>query len=151
MTPSGDVYHSTPFHTPENNLLSATVLSSPEAKPEPVAEPVRSGNSPTRGKKGSAQHGKPTAASVPDPQATSEVNVQETSEKRRELLPVSWDVIGASGERLRINEKQEEEYFDDLLMADATCFETDQVFLRITFFHCNQLKSRRSACNNDIG
>lgn len=129
MTPSGDVYHSTPYHTPENELLSATVFSPPEPKPEPVFDPARAGNSPTRGKKGSAHHGKSTitAASVLDRVATPEANAQETREKKRELLPVSWDVIEASGERWRINERQEEEHFDNLLIADASCFETDQV------------------------
>ena len=112
LSPSGDIYQSTPFKIPITEPI--------------LPEPTRIVSPPSRGKKGSASQPKQMNNA---PSVLPECVPMETSQQKEGTGEgnVSWKVIGASGEQWRINNKGEKESLEELLVADASCFESDQV------------------------
>lgn len=53
------------------------------------------------------------------------------NEEGTEESNVTWNMVEASGEQWRINSEGEKESLEELLVSDASCFESDQVNIYI--------------------
>lgn len=133
LSASGDIYRSTPFSS-QNDDASSQQTNNSETKPstEPILpEPSRNVSTPTRGKKRSAS--KQSKDDNPPPEAVAMETVTQNEEGTGENK-VTWNMIEASGEQWRINSGGEKEALEELLVGDASCFESDQVRRMIFIF-----------------
>lgn len=132
LSPSGDIYRSSPFGGTSPELAEATKKTADEQKP--TAEPIppetsRNVSTPTRGKKGLVSQSKQSnqAPALPDPVPMETIVQEETGNNE-----FYWHVIRASGEQWKMS-GEDKESLNDLLVADASCFESDQVFFQQYF------------------
>uniref|UniRef100_A0A7M5X1M2 Sperm-associated antigen 17 n=1 Tax=Clytia hemisphaerica TaxID=252671 RepID=A0A7M5X1M2_9CNID len=133
LSAHGDIYHSTPYQTPEQKIPPTTVMPINTVAVEPAKiEDTPSRNTPSRGKKGSGSASKQQQNTSLQPESitepTNETENESNNNNEKKKFPLSWNVTkGLSGEKWFIDSSGHEEFVENMMIADASCFESNQV------------------------
>lgn len=116
LSPHGDIYHSTPFSANSPFEPPTGVKCESMAPSQPISPTTRPGS----------KKSKQTKAQTEEPVAEHQPVVNE-DKKVDDVFAVEWHVLSGRGEQWIIKKNKEEEFLEDLLISDATCYDTNEV------------------------